>query len=137
MAKFVSTSRELIATSTLMIAVVKAIPIANKSKDAEKFIEKLNELSSDMENIETYTVEEFNNKYMLKDGPMTVMMDGHRQIVMEINEDFVVESTEAIIDEVPTLVGIGVTIAGAMMMLKSRMTTLSNRLNRIADKFKN
>lgn len=137
MSKFVCSAREITSISQLMITTINNLPFAKCHSDGLKMIEKLRELKADAKNIATFTIDEFNIKYGLKDGALTVYMDKERQITMEVNEDYMIEVFETIEEEVPTLVGIGISIFGAMMMLKSRFVSLANRLDKMARKYKN
>ncbi len=136
MSKFISSSNEIRAFSKLALAVIDNLPgNLRKAGEVKLLKSKLNELGEDIDTLKQMSLEDINTKYGIKEGYVSFYVNDDREFVFEINEDYVIGYYEILEDEVPTLVGIGVTIAGAMMLLKSRLKSISDKLEKLAAKF--
>jgi hypothetical protein len=138
MSKFVFSPREISSSGRLIITVIKNLPFAKNSPDGINMIGKIEELMADLTNTEIpeMLIETFNQKHSMTDGPLSVYMNAEGHIVLEVDEDLVINTNEAIEEEIPTLVGLGITIAGALMMIKSRFESLGNRIEKLVKSYR-
>lgn len=128
----ICTFGEFNAQVNLFLAVANAVPGA-MGREMKVELEPLVQAIEDLKTFEFNedSVTEFNTKYAQSDEAASVYMDKNGDLIIDINERKIIEVTEIITDEVDFLVGIGVTIAGILMTVKSRMSKMFDKIDKV------